>query len=150
MGIRMHHRRTATARVHATATALTHFAPGTAPWTRPRPALAPSADTPRIPRSPATAVRTALRRALRTVAARLRRLVPRFVLRFVPRGDIWRPWTEAVRGYLALALGALDRLPRPRIRTARRIRVLPVVPVVPVSVATVTPLTGRPDGSAPR
>ncbi|WP_327314341.1 hypothetical protein [Streptomyces sp. NBC_01235] len=143
MGIRMLHRRRAHARVHATATADTRLAPGTAPWRRPRPALAPGAATPRIPRAPVTALHTTVAGLRRPFA----RLVPRFVLRFVPRGDTWRLWAETVRGCLALVLGVLGRLHRPR--TARRIPVIPAVPV-PVVAATARPLSERPDGSAPR
>ncbi|MFI5791807.1 hypothetical protein [Streptomyces sp. NPDC051677] len=131
MGIRLLHRRKAHARVHATATADAQLVPGTAAWTRPRPALAPGAATPRVPTTPAT--------ALREAAARL---IPERVLRLVPRGDTWRRWAEEVRGCLALARSALGRLRRPR--PARRIA------VVPVFVATATPFTERPDGSAPR
>ncbi|SHI27711.1 hypothetical protein [Streptomyces sp. 3214.6] len=159
MGIRLLHRRKAHARVHATATADAQLGPGTAAWTRPRPALAPGAATPRVPRTPATALRTAAARLRRRVA----RVVPERVLRLVPSGerrapaagrrrapharldrDTWRLCAEAVCGCLALALSALCRLRRPR--TARRI---PVVPV-PVLAATATPLIERPDGSAPR
>ncbi|MGW2049476.1 hypothetical protein ACWCPF_30470 [Streptomyces sp. NPDC001858] len=132
MGIRMLHRRKAHARVHAAATADTQVVPGAVRRRRPRPALAPGAATPRLPRSPVT--------VLRAVAARLR--CPAALTRLLPRGDGRRRWAEAARGFLTLAVGVLGRLPRPRTtRTVRRI---------PVFVATVTPLTERPDGSAPR
>ncbi|MFI6036923.1 hypothetical protein ACIBBD_22660 [Streptomyces sp. NPDC051315] len=107
MGIRMLHRRTATARVHATATADRQADPDATPSRRPLPALARGAATPRIPRTPAA--------VLRTAAARLGRLAP-------------LPGAEVARGYLALALSFLDRVPRPR--AGRRITVF---------VARVTP-----------
>ncbi|MEV1069543.1 hypothetical protein [Streptomyces sp. NPDC050263] len=131
MGIRMLHRRKAHARVHVTATADTQVDPGAARRRRPRPALAPGAATPRLPRTPVT--------VLRAAAARLPR--PAALTRLLPRGDSLRRWAGAARGFLALALGVLGRLPRPgTARTVRRI---------PVFVATATPLTERPDGSAP-
>ncbi|MFF8967969.1 hypothetical protein [Streptomyces sp. NPDC014995] len=111
MGIRMLHRRTATARVHATATADTQVDPDATPLGRPLPAVAGGAATPRIPGTPVT--------ALRAAAVRLGRLAP-------------FSGAEVARGYLALALGFLGRLPRPR--AGRRITVF---------VARVTP-TGEP------
>ncbi|MGW1779659.1 hypothetical protein ACWCQQ_11025 [Streptomyces sp. NPDC002143] len=132
MGIRMLHRRKAHARVHATATADTQVDPGAARRRRPRPALAPGAAAPRVPRTPGT--------VLRAAAARLR--CPAALTRLLPRGASWRRWAEAARGFLTLAVGVLGRLPRPR--TARRVR------RIPVFVATVAPLTERPGGSAAR
>ncbi|MFF3497495.1 hypothetical protein [Streptomyces sp. NPDC003247] len=108
MGIRMLHRRTAPARVHATATADQPVRPDAAPAGRPLPAHARGAATPRVPGTPLTAVRAA--------AARLGRLAPLSRI-------------EVAHGYLALALSVLGRLPRPR--AARRITVS-VVPVRPV------------------
>ncbi|MFF1546746.1 hypothetical protein [Streptomyces sp. NPDC058291] len=146
MGIRMLHRRKAHARVHATAADDTRAAPGTAPRKRPRPARAPRAATPRLPRTPATALRTPAR-ILRTAAARLPRpALVRLVLarllplarRGVPRSDALRRWAEAVSGRLAApARAVVGRLLGPR--TTRHL---------PVFVATAPPLTERPDGSA--
>ncbi|MGW2614510.1 hypothetical protein [Streptomyces sp. NPDC001500] len=163
MGIRMLHRRKAHARVHATAAAGTRAEPGTAPWRRPRPALAPRAATPQAPRTPATALRTATR-VLRTAAAHLRRpdparLVPArllpLVLRALPKGDVRRLWAEAVRGRAALALGVLERLLSlpslpslfrlPRLLGPRRTR---RTRRIPVFVATAPPLKRRPDRPA--
>ncbi|MFI7497142.1 hypothetical protein ACIBVL_01290 [Streptomyces sp. NPDC049687] len=127
MGIRMYHRRTATARVHVTATADTQGAPEAAPAPRPLPALAPDAATLRIPGTPAT--------ALRAAAARLKL---RALARFVPRGGTWRRWAEQARSCLALALGALGRLRGPR--PARR--------RITVFVVRAKSLSERPDGSA--
>ncbi|MFJ8105258.1 hypothetical protein [Streptomyces sp. NPDC096132] len=140
MGIRMHHRRTGTARVHATATADIQIGLDTAPPTRPLPAFAPAASTPRIPATRATALRAA---AARLVHPRLLRPVTRLLAglaRLVPRGSGGlRLWAEQARGYLCLALGALSRLRRSRLD--RRITVF---------VATAEPVTARPDGSARR
>ncbi|MCQ9136473.1 hypothetical protein [Streptomyces hilarionis] len=157
MGIRMLHRRKAHARVHATAAAGTRAEPGTAPWRRPRPALAPRAATPQAPRTPGTVPHT-VARALRTAGAHLRRpdpawLVPArlapLVRRALPQGDVRRLWAEAVRGWPALALGVLEqvlgflRFLGPRgIRRTRRIR------RIPVFVATAPPLKHRPDRPA--
>ncbi|MFI5817666.1 hypothetical protein ACIA8I_00700 [Streptomyces rishiriensis] len=151
MGIRMLHRRKAHARVHATAAAGTRAEPGTAPWRRPRPALAPRAATARVPSTPATALHTAAR-ILRTAAARVRRpdparpvparLLP-LVLRTLPRGAARRLWAAVVHGRPALALGFLGRLLRLlRLRRVRRIR------RIPVFVATAPPVTDRPDRPA--
>ncbi|MFF4584602.1 hypothetical protein [Streptomyces sp. NPDC001388] len=130
MGIRMHHRRTATARVHATATADPRADPDAVTAPRPLPARAPGAATPRVPGTPAT--------ALRVAAARLIRPRPtRRLVRLVPRDGGPRPWAERARGRLCLALGALSRLRGPR--RPRRIKVF---------VATTAPLSARPDGSA--
>jgi hypothetical protein len=96
----MLHRRTATARVHATATTATQVDPDATPFERPLPAFARGAATPRIPWTPVT--------ALRAAAARVGLHVP-------------LPGAEVARGYLALALNVLGRLPRPR--AARRITV---------------------------
>ncbi|MFI9546480.1 hypothetical protein ACIHAR_21590 [Streptomyces sp. NPDC052016] len=93
MGIRMLHRRTAPARVHATATAEQQVNPDATPLGRPLPAFSRGAATPRVPRT----ARTALREA----AARLGRLAP------IARAEV-------ARGYLALALDGLGRLRRPR------------------------------------
>ncbi|MFH8802932.1 hypothetical protein ACH4F6_25580 [Streptomyces sp. NPDC017936] len=100
MGIRMLHRRTATAGVHATAPPGTPVDPDAAPLGRPLPAFARGAAAPRVPGTPGTAVRAA--------AARLGRLAP------LSRFDV-------ARSYLALALDGLGRFRRPR--PARRIAV---------------------------
>jgi len=154
MGIRMLHRRKAHARVHATAAAGTRAEPGTAPWRRPRPALAPRAATPRIPRTPATVVRSALR-ALRAAAGNPRRpeparLVPArllpLLLRVLPQGGARRVWSEAVRALPTLALGVLERLlgflRTLRLLGPRRNR------TVAVFVATAPPVRRRPDRPA--
>ncbi|MFD9432509.1 hypothetical protein [Streptomyces sp. NPDC060002] len=141
MGIRMLHRRKAHARVHATAAAESW--PGAASRTRPRPALAPGAATPRIPWTPATALHAAAARLHGPALTGLLPLpLPRFLARvlagFAPRDDSRRRlWAEAVRGHLVRALGVLGRLRGPR--TDRRI---------PLFVATATPLTERRGGSA--
>ncbi|MFD9317318.1 hypothetical protein ACFWDQ_06310 [Streptomyces sp. NPDC060053] len=148
MGIRMLHRRKAHARVHATAAADPRSGPGAA--SRPRPALAPGAATPRIPWTPATALRAAAARlrgpALTRVPPRslpgslprvLARVLARFLAGFVPRDDSRRLWVDAVRGHLVLALDVLGRLRGPR--TVRRI---------PLFVVTATPFTERPGDSA--
>ncbi|MER7099297.1 hypothetical protein ABT383_06370 [Streptomyces humidus] len=158
MGIRMLHRRKAHARVHATAAAGTRAEPGAAPWRRPRPALAPRAATPQIPRAPATGLRTAARvlrtagRLRRTAPARLvpARLLP-LVRRTVPRGAVRHPWAEAVRRRPTLGFGALGALGAlgvlgvlgvlGRLLGSRGIRRVPVV-----RVATAQSLTARPDG----
>ncbi|GAB7107695.1 hypothetical protein JCM4814A_60090 [Streptomyces phaeofaciens JCM 4814] len=145
MGIRMLHRRTAHARVHATATTDTRVDPDAGPAPRPLPALAPGAATPRVPRTPVTALRAALRRLRDRVLDRLDRLT-RLVHRF--RDGAWRPWCETARGCLALALGTLGRL-RGR-RRARRISLFVVPPPAPLPLRLVPPLTEHPDGSAPR
>ncbi|MFF5186290.1 hypothetical protein ACFY30_21370 [Streptomyces sp. NPDC000345] len=138
MGIRMHHRRTATARVHTTATADTRVDPDAAAAPRPLPARAPGAATPRVPGTPATALRAAAARLSHPRPARLpARLVTRFPARLVPRDGSPRPWAERARGRLRLALGSLGRLRGPR--RPRRIEVF---------VATTAPLSARPDGSA--
>ncbi|MFE7934919.1 hypothetical protein ACFU6S_40610 [Streptomyces sp. NPDC057456] len=155
MGIRILHRRKAHARVHATAAADPRSGPGAATRARPRPALAPGAATPRIPWTPAMALRAAAARlrgpALTRVAPRsLPRLLPqvlarvldrvlaRFLAGFVPRDDSGRRlWADAVRGHLVLALDVLGRLRGPR--TVRRI---------PLFVVTATPFTERPGDSA--
>ncbi|MFF4654092.1 hypothetical protein [Streptomyces sp. NPDC001381] len=138
MGIRMHHRRTATARVHATATADPRADPDAVTAPRPLPARAPGAATPRVPGTPATALRVAAARLIRPRPTRRpARLVTRFLVRLVPRDGGPRPWAERARGRLCLALGALSRLRGPR--RPRRIKVF---------VATTAPLSARPDGSA--
>ncbi|MFJ4622766.1 hypothetical protein [Streptomyces sp. NPDC088812] len=81
---------------------------GAAPAGRPLPAHARGAATPRVPGTPLTTVRAA--------AARLGGLAPLSRI-------------EVAHGYLALALSALGRLPRPG--AARRITVS-LVPVRPV------------------
>ncbi|MFJ3493982.1 hypothetical protein ACIPPJ_10345 [Streptomyces sp. NPDC086091] len=74
MGIRMLHRRKASARVHATAlTAAGETAEGAGTPRRPVPALAPRAAVPRAPRTPLTAARALPARLGRAVAARARR-----------------------------------------------------------------------------
>ncbi|MEV4231895.1 hypothetical protein AB0J81_33445 [Streptomyces bobili] len=130
MGIRLLHRRKASARVHATATADTTADPDRTPTRRPLPALAPGAATPRVPGTPLT--------ALRETAARLRRRTAPFLTRRegTRREDIrqegtlghgtrlhrtLRPLAERARGHLTLALAALRR-PR-RQRAGRRIAV---------------------------
>ncbi|MER6562533.1 hypothetical protein ABT300_33325 [Streptomyces sp. NPDC001027] len=149
MGIRMLHRRKAHARVHATAAASGRLRAGSAPWRRPRPARAPRACAPRIPSTAGAALRTAAAR-LRGIG--LTRLVPPsvsrlvgpfvgpFIRRLVPRGDARRRWAEAVRSRLALALGVLGRLRRPR-RPA---------PGSPLFVVPPAPLSGPQDGFLPR
>ncbi|MFI2433863.1 hypothetical protein [Streptomyces sp. NPDC018693] len=102
MGIRMLHRRTATARVDATATADTQVHPHAALF-RPLRAIAPGAATPRLPATPG--------RVLRDTTAPLRRGLSR-----LQEATAW----QVARGYLDLALGVLSRLPRPR--TLRRTR----------------------------
>ncbi|MFJ4696136.1 hypothetical protein [Streptomyces sp. NPDC088766] len=114
MGIRMLHRRKASARVHATATAgKRRVGPDATPSGRPFPALAPGAGTPRVPGTPL--------KALREAAVRLRR---RGLALLVRPDGAWRPGTGTVRGYLALGLAALRRLPGPR--AGRRIPVFVV------------------------
>ncbi|MEU8649183.1 hypothetical protein [Streptomyces sp. NPDC048737] len=114
MGIRMLHRRKASARVHATATAgKRRVGPDATPPGRPLPALAPGAATPRVPGTPL--------KTLREAAVRLRRRALALLVR--PDGT-WRLGTETARGYLALGLAALRRLPRPR--AGRRITVFVV------------------------
>ncbi|MGW0924609.1 hypothetical protein ACWD3J_37015 [Streptomyces sp. NPDC002755] len=147
MGIRMLHRRKAHARVHVTAAADPRSWPGVASRTWPRPALAPGAATPRIPRTPATVLRAAAARlrgpALTGLLSRfqprsLTRVLTRLLTWFVPRDDSRRRlWAEAVHGHLALALGVLGRLRGPR--TVRR---------VPLFVVTATPFTERRGDSA--
>lgn len=149
MGIRMLHRRKARARVHATAAAPGRLRPGSAPWSRPRPARAPRASVPRIPSTAGAALRTA---AARLRGAGLARLVPPPVSRLVrplarplarrlePRGDARRLWAGAVRSRLALALRVLGRLRGPR----RPVLGGPL-PVVPPAL-----LSGPPDGFLPR
>ncbi|WP_432136029.1 MULTISPECIES: hypothetical protein [unclassified Streptomyces] len=102
MGIRMLHRRTATARVDATATADTQVNPDAAP-SGPLRAVALGAAAPRLPATP----RTLLRDTTAPVRRRLDRLRD---------GTAW----QLARGCADLALGALNRLPRPR--TLRRTR----------------------------
>ncbi|MDQ0962590.1 hypothetical protein QFZ66_006468 [Streptomyces sp. B4I13] len=155
MGIRMLHRRKAHARVHATAAATGRLRPGNAPWSRPRPARAPRAATPRIPSTPDAALRTAAVRLRGTGPARIvppslsrlvRPSVGPFVRRLVPRGDAWRKWGEAAHGRMARVLGALSvlrvlgRLRGPRRQAARS----------PLFVAPPAPLTGPRDGFLPR
>ncbi|MEH0469539.1 hypothetical protein QA943_11890 [Streptomyces sp. B21-097] len=146
MGIRMLHRRKAHARVHATAAAGTRAEPGTAPWRRPRPALAPRAATARVPRTPAAPFLRTAARILHTAATRLRRpdpdrlvrarLLP-LVLRTARRVDARRLRAAAAHARQVLALRVLGRLLRPR-----RIRRIPVL------VATAPPFTDRPDRPA--
>ncbi|MEH0511327.1 MULTISPECIES: hypothetical protein [unclassified Streptomyces] len=141
MGIRLLHRRKAHARVHTPAAARGRLRPGDAPWSRPRPARAPRAATPRIPGTPGAALRTAVLRLRGTAFAGLvRPSVSRLVRRLVPRGDARRLWAEALHGHLALALGVLGRLRGPR-RAASRI---------PLFVAPPAPLTEPGDGVLPR
>lgn len=122
MGIRMLHRRTAPARVHSAAAAGAQLGPDATPSTRPLPALAAGSATSRIPGTPVTALRAATARLGRQG---LTRLSPPS-----RREGTWRLRADLARGYLALALSALGRLPRPR--AARR---------VAVSVANATPIT---------
>ncbi|MDX3574693.1 hypothetical protein [Streptomyces sp. ID05-47C] len=108
MGIRLLHRRKASARVHATATADTTAGPDGTPSRRPLPALAPGAATPRVPGTLLT--------ALRERAGRLRR---RTVVLLTRRDGTRRDGTrrdgtvrlvaERARGHLTLALAALRR-----------------------------------------
>ncbi|MFD5256026.1 hypothetical protein ACFWM5_24725 [Streptomyces bobili] len=131
MGIRLLHRRKASARVHATATADTTAGPDGTPSRRPLPALAPGAATPRVPGTPLT--------ALHARAGRLRR---RTVVLLNRREGTRRDGTrrhgtvrlaaERARDHLTLAIAALRRLRRPR--AGRRI---------PVFVANATPNTTR-------
>ncbi|MEU0672520.1 hypothetical protein ABZ330_06455 [Streptomyces sp. NPDC006172] len=120
MGIRMLHRRTAPARVHAMAAANPQAGPRVRPWGRPPlPALAPGAARPRVP--------VALAAEAASVAVRLGRRGLRLFARVSPRR---RLRTDVIRGYLALALGALSAL-RARLgplspRTARRLTVFVV------------------------
>lgn len=114
MGIRMLHRRKASARVHATATAeKRRVGPDTTPPGRPFPALAPGAAAPRVPGTPL--------KALHAAAVQLRRRALALLVR--PDGT-WRLGADTARGYLALGLAALRRLPRPR--AGRRITVFVV------------------------
>ncbi|MET9506296.1 hypothetical protein ABZY42_32060 [Streptomyces sp. NPDC006622] len=110
MGIRMLHRRKASARVHATAAAVTRSGLDATPSGRPLPALAPGAATPRVPGTPLG--------FLRATAVRLRRRVLALLTR--PDGT-WRLSAEPARAYLTLAVAALRRLHRPR--AGRRITV---------------------------
>ncbi|MFF1443700.1 hypothetical protein [Streptomyces sp. NPDC058295] len=143
MGIRMLRRRKAHARVLATVAANPWSRPGAASRTRPRPALAPDAATPRIPWAPGAALRAATARFRGPALTRfLPRVPPRVLTRFLDgfisrSGSRRRPWAEAVRGHVAAALGVLGHL-RGR-RTVRRI---------PLFVATATPVTERPGDSA--
>ncbi|QJT01038.1 hypothetical protein G9272_12555 [Streptomyces asoensis] len=92
MGIRMLHRRKAHARVHATAAADTRSGPGAASRTRPRPALAPGAATPRIPWAPGTALRAAAARQRGPAATRSLTWFPARSLTWFPaRSLTWFP-----------------------------------------------------------
>ncbi|MFF8190354.1 hypothetical protein ACF05L_05555 [Streptomyces bobili] len=130
MGIRLLHRRKASARVHATATADTTAGPDGTPSRRPLPALAPGAATPRVPGSPLTALReTAARLRHGTVPFRTRQegtrqegaLQEGTRLHGTRRDSALRLVAERARGHLTLALAALRRRRRPR--AGRRIAV---------------------------
>ncbi|MFJ1734555.1 hypothetical protein [Streptomyces sp. NPDC088254] len=114
MGIRMLHRRTAPARVHAMAAAKPQAGPGARPrGRRPLPALAPGAARPRVP--------VALAAEVASVAVRLGRRGLGLLARVSPRR---RPRVDVIHGYVALALGALSALRgRLRPRTARRLTI---------------------------
>ncbi|MGW7644563.1 hypothetical protein [Streptomyces bobili] len=134
MGIRLLHRRKASARVHATATADTTAGPDGATSRRSLPALAPGAATPRVPGTPLT--------ALHVRAGRLRR---RTVVLLNRRDGTRRHGTvrlaaERARDHLILAIAALRRLRRPR--AGRRIPVF-VANATPSTTRTATPSTDR-------
>lgn len=114
MGIRMLHRRRASARVHTTAAAGKGRAgPDATSSGRPLPALAPDAATPRLPGTPL--------QPLREAAVRLR---PRGLTRLAGPGGLRRLGTGTARGCLALGLTALRRLSGPR--AGRRLTVFVV------------------------
>ncbi|MFF7529856.1 hypothetical protein ACFZB2_12245 [Streptomyces bobili] len=129
MGIRLLHRRKASARVHATATAVTTAGPHRTPSRRPLPALAPGAATPRVPGTPLT--------ALREGAGRLRR---RTVVLLDRRDGTVRLAAERARDHLTLALAALRRPRWPR--AGRRIAVFGAN-ATPSTTRSTTPSTTR-------
>ncbi|MFJ4643791.1 hypothetical protein ACIP6Q_09625 [Streptomyces bobili] len=129
MGIRLLHRRKASARVHATATAVTTAGPHRTPSRRPLPALAPGAATPRVPGTPLT--------ALREGAGLLRR---RTVVLLDRRDGTVRLAAERARDHLTLALAALRRPRWPR--AGRRIAVFGAN-ATPSTTRSTTPSTTR-------
>ncbi|MFH9823813.1 hypothetical protein [Streptomyces bobili] len=144
MGIRLLHRRKASARVHATATADTTAGPDGAPSRRPLPALAPGAATPRVPGTPLTALHARAGRLRRRTVVLLNRRdgTRRHGTRRhgTRRHGTVRLAAERARDHLTLAIAALRRLRRPR--AGRRIPVF-VANATPSTTRTATPSTDR-------